>query len=225
MTGAVAASPLATAQGDRPRAGSLRDDRFRTDGSQRGIAAGSRRRVPAGTPGESLFAVLDAARDETIFATLYARQAELWVRSLYQGETAARLAEVAPYLVRLDAGSWVERWVLESGWGHAWGILLWSAETPDRLRRHFRKLTVVTMDDGERWLFRFYDPRVLRVFLPTCDAEQLGQVFGPVRAYCLEDESPETCVEFALSGEALQTRHHRITAGQPTSRVAREAGS
>ena len=44
-------------------------------------------------------------------------------------------------------------------------------------------------DEGQRQLyFRFYDPRVLPVFLPTCDAEQRRQVFGPVeKLYCLSD--------------------------------------
>ena len=35
-------------------------------------------------------------------------------------------------------------------------------------------------------LFRFYDPAILRAFLPTCDASQLAAMFGPIEAYLIE---------------------------------------
>lgn len=36
-------------------------------------------------------------------------------------------------------------------------------------------------------LFRFYDPRVLRLYLPTCTSTELEQVFGPVGTFFTED--------------------------------------
>jgi hypothetical protein len=57
-------------------------------------------------------------------------------------------------------------------------------------------LDVVT-EDGERVFFRFYDPRVLRVYLPTCEDEaNLRSVFGPVGRFYMEGENPETILEF-----------------------------
>jgi hypothetical protein len=57
-----------------------------------------------------------------------------------------------------------------------WGVtrpLPW--KTMETLRDHFRRLTMVRGPDRRRLLFRFYDTRVSRVFLPT------GANLGTVR--------------------------------------------
>ena len=56
------------------------------------------------------------------------------------------------------------------------------------MRNHFRKLLTVYDPNGKPLLFRYYDPRVLRVYLPTCNAEELATIFGPINSYLLEDE-------------------------------------
>ena len=43
---------------------------------------------------------------------------------------------------------------------------------------------------------RFYDPRVLRVFLPTNDVEQANQFFGPIRRFLCEDDEGAACLLF-----------------------------
>jgi hypothetical protein len=50
---------------------------------------------------------------------------------------------------------------------------------------------LVSDENGKTFYFRFYDPRVLRVYLPTCNAEELDMFFGPVRNFFMENESPE----------------------------------
>ena len=52
--------------------------------------------------------------------------------------------------------------------------------TLEELRRHFRKFLKVEDPKGKSLIFRYYDPRVLRVYLPTCNAMELQTVFGPV---------------------------------------------
>ena len=49
----------------------------------------------------------------------------------------------------------------------------------------------VADEDGQTFFFRFYDPRVLRAFLPTCSPSQLTDFFGPVRAMIVESEGGE----------------------------------
>jgi hypothetical protein len=135
-----------------------------------------------------LYAILDAARDPAIYQGLRRLSQSDQVASLYQGPTARELAGVAPYLVSLGTSNRVFDWIWSNGWGEAWGIFFWSLVSMETLRDHFRRLTMVRGPEGQRMLFRFYDPRVLRVFAPICDADQVKELFGPVARYMIEDD-------------------------------------
>ena len=73
------------------------------------------------------------------------------------------------------------------GWGRRWGIFLTSTQPLKDLRRHLRRFLVVEDDRrGEQLYFRFYDPEVLRVFLPTCLPGQAAELFSDVDAFLCE---------------------------------------
>ncbi len=71
------------------------------------------------------------------------------------------------------------------------------------LHRHFRHFLIVKDESGRKLYFRFYDPRVLRVFLPTCTKTQLREFFGPVEVFVLEDENPTNALVFSLEDGVL----------------------
>lgn len=50
--------------------------------------------------------------------------------------------------------------------------------------------------DGKPLYFRYYDPRVLRVYLSTCNAQDTGVLFGPVSRYAMEGEEPAILLRF-----------------------------
>lgn len=151
-----------------------------------------------------LFAVIDAARDPRIFDALLDRQAQLDLASLYQGESAEVLADVAPYLLRLDPACPDCAWLLEQGWGAAWFILVLARGTSEVVRRHLRKFTMVWTEEGRSLLFRFYDPRVLRLFLPTCSPDQLDKLYGEVvLRFFVESLAPDQALMFAWRDGAL----------------------
>jgi len=52
-------------------------------------------------------------------------------------------------------------------------------------------------------LFRYYDPRVLRIYLPTCNAGELSTIFGPITGYIVEDADPWTLLRFSLDSGSL----------------------
>jgi len=56
---------------------------------------------------------------------------------------------------------------------------------------------------GKPLYFRFYDPRVLRTYLPTCNASELAQIFGPVECYVQEGEDPGVLLRFRQAGGKL----------------------
>jgi hypothetical protein len=144
-----------------------------------------------------VYAILDAAHDRGVYAGLQRFGAWHAVMPLYQGSEGDNLAAVGPHLVCLGRTEEIFDWIWENFWGDAWGIFLCSAASPDAVRLHFRRHRLARTADGERLVFRFYDPRVLLPFLPTCTAPQLRDFFGPVQRFVVQDDD----------GAALVTLH------------------
>ena len=125
---------------------------------------------------------------------------------LYRGKLEPDMAEVAPYLVKLEYDSPFAKLVFEKGWGNHWGIFaITPAEINLRdLRKHFRRFLMVYSPEGELVYFRYYDPRVLRCYLPTCNAEEIEIVFGPISCYITEDEDSSVLLRFSPDAEELR---------------------
>lgn len=152
-----------------------------------------------------VYAVLDGARIPDLLPKLDEQNPES--ECLYRGELAPDIAEVAPYLVQLEPASPFTNWILQHGWGNNWGIFATSPADLRAMRRHFRTFLIVHDEEGKPLYFRFYDPRVLRVYLPTCNADELKTVLGPVSNYFLEDENPNIMLRFSgFSGSIQQER-------------------
>jgi hypothetical protein len=146
--------------------------------------------------GRDVWMIVDGARDRRIFGILL--DSYLTYSCLYHGEIAPELEVAAPYLVQLEYDDKYAQQLIERAWGNSWGVFLKCGASVASLRRHLRKFLTVRGPKGEILLFRYYDPRVLRVYLPTCRSEELETVFGPIDRFWLEDESPETMVEFRV---------------------------
>jgi hypothetical protein len=134
--------------------------------------------------GTSLFALLDAARDPDIYSAL--RYSSLEHECLFTGYLSDTLRAASPHLVRIVAGSTACQRLVERAWGQSWGLFLATRVGMREIRRHLRTLLEVRTEERKKLFFRYYDPRVLRVFLPTCDATQLRQVFGPIERFDIE---------------------------------------
>ena len=135
-----------------------------------------------------LFCLLDAACGQEVVQLIEAelRNAKARIQCLYDGNSAQELAAFAPYLVQLSLDSPLLQVLLNKGWGKGWASYFVSRSSFEDLRHHFRRFLLVKLESGEEMYFRFYDPRVLTVFLPTCTASELEDFFGPVEAWMLE---------------------------------------
>lgn len=160
-----------------------------------------------------LFAVLDAARHEDVLPTLQ-REARTF-RSLYEGWQGEGLADVAPYLVELPPDVALFETLTETAWGDAWGVLLFSDASFVDLRRHLRRNLKVRTDDGRHLLFRWYDPRVLRAYLPTCTAEEASAFFGPVAWAACEGRDGREFLRYMPTAEGVRTDAETLTPRPP----------
>lgn len=147
-------------------------------------------------PAQPLFAILDAARDPRVLEILRGSKEEY--RSLYEGEQGDELADFAPYLVRLPPESPLLETLVEEGWGESWGVYLTCAKPFDEVRKHFRHFLLVKLEGQEEDVyFRFYDPRVLRAYLPTCDHFDVKEFYGPVAGFLMEASHPLWLLKFS----------------------------
>ncbi|BCG46418.1 hypothetical protein GEOBRER4_n1214 [Citrifermentans bremense] len=107
---------------------------------------------------------------------------------LYAGELAPDMAEVAPRLALLERDAPFTDWLLGNGWGRGWGIYGKTGSRFTELRCHFRRLAKVADEaTGRPLYFRFYDPKLLAIYLSGCSRKELRECFGPVQQYLVED--------------------------------------
>ncbi|MCG8551925.1 MAG: DUF4123 domain-containing protein [Desulfobacterales bacterium] len=145
-------------------------------------------------PKSRVYAVLDGASIKNLLLHLDEHEPDYFC--LYQGDLPHDVEEAAPYLVHLEKESPFTQWVIEKGWGNHWGIFAVARENIKAMRKHFRTLIMVKDPDGKRLFFRFYDPRIFKTFLPTCNGDELAEVFGPVTCYMQEEDEPDTLLAF-----------------------------
>ncbi len=137
-----------------------------------------------------LYAILDATRSPRILELL--RESVEYSRSLYEGDEGDAMWEAAPYLVDLaDKRSRLVRALVTEGLVRRWGIFFLSTRPFRDVRRHFRRFLMVQDEAAERMYFRFYDPVVLRAFLPTCTAVQAKEFFQDIEAFLVEGDRGE----------------------------------
>jgi hypothetical protein len=148
-----------------------------------------------------VYAVLDGAQSSEVFVSL----ADSYTRHecLYEGVLHSSLRAVAPFLVRLRRGTPFTQWIIDKLITHNWGILLTSSANFKDLRSHLRRFLRVKKEDGSTMLFRWYDPRVIRFYLPTCTCEELKFTYGPIDTYYAKSEMNGVMLAFSRENDQL----------------------
>jgi hypothetical protein len=157
--------------------------------------------------GQPVYAVLDAAREDRLPAFLQAYSVEH--ASLYEGDAGEQLKDVAPYLALLPKTSPLLKLLMSEGWGKGWGVFFNSDAPFASVRQHLRRFLTVQNEEGSSLYFRFYDPRVLRTFLPTCTPEESADFFGPVSRFVSEGEDLAQPLQFKGTPLLARTRLDR----------------
>ena len=149
-----------------------------------------------------LFALLDAARDPAVRRLLIDSGERH--QSLYEGDKGEALADQAPYLVQLPPASQLLNRLAREARGKAWGVFFTCDRSFEVLHKHFRHFLMVQTEQGKSLYFRFYDPRVLRIYLPTCTPEEARTFFGPVAVFLVEGETPESLLSFRSARDGIR---------------------
>ena len=123
---------------------------------------------------------------------------------LFTGDLEPDMQEVAPYLVRLLPRTPFTEWVLDAFWGNHWGIFIQSRYSIQDMRTHFRSLVNVYDEKAVSMIFRFYDPQVMRRFLPTCNQGEVKMFFGKVDTYLAELEDDKNLVRYQIENDSLK---------------------
>ncbi|HEY3442959.1 MAG TPA: DUF4123 domain-containing protein [Paludibaculum sp.] len=140
------------------------------------------------------YAIVDGARDRRIFSNLINSYANSVC--LYRGDLHPELEFAAPYLVQVDFDDRFTQSLIRDGWGQSWGVFLQCPGGIERLRKHLRSLLRVKDEAGRNLVFRYYDPRVLRAYLPTCLPDELRTVYGAIESFYTEGENPDELLVF-----------------------------
>ncbi len=124
---------------------------------------------------------------------------------LFKGETDPAILVRAPWIMKLEPGEELMEWFIEEGWGRNWGVV---AQVPagtefEEVVRHFRQFVQVKLPDQKIVFFRYFDPRVLRLFLPTCDAPQLQSLFALPALLSCESEDPDVMLVYGNKAGTL----------------------
>ncbi len=154
----------------------------------------------------ALYGILDCAVDKSLHGRVEALPSGRAV-CLYEGKLPPRIAAVAPYLVELTPTDPLSRAWRAEGWGANWGLLLSSDESLTRVRRRLRHFTQVRLPDGSGpVLFRFWDPRVFRAYMPLAEPEQAQAWFTDIDRYIVETEGGKGSLSFTFDGGAVAVR-------------------
>ncbi|HVE57384.1 MAG TPA: DUF4123 domain-containing protein [Pyrinomonadaceae bacterium] len=149
-----------------------------------------------------LYCVLDGASVPDLPMRLYETNTPNYC--LFRGELEPDVMYAAPYVAILLPGSSFSEWVLSESSGKHWGIFAHCRYSLKEMRRHCRALVNVYDEKGDPLIFRYYDPRVLRKFLPTCTDDEIITLFGKIETLFAETEDGNTLTAYTLENDRLK---------------------
>jgi hypothetical protein len=152
-------------------------------------------KVVSTDPSCQIYTILDTARNESIYPAIMDFNGEYCC--LFGEGIPVVLAKSSPYLVKLQAQHPFTKWLIGDGWGDSWGIFLESRASLVGLREHFSKFLKVKDEEGKELFFRYYDPRVLRTYMPGCNNKEADMFFGPVHSFFLEGTDSNILLKYS----------------------------
>src|SRR5437868_157638 len=121
----------------------------------------------------AMYGILDCAVAEGLYEHA-ARLAPGQAACLFEGRLHESVLAASPWLVELSPSDPLSIAWRRQGWTANWGILLSSSAGLVAVRRRLRHFTQARLPDGVGpVLFRFWDPRVFRTYMPLVEPDQV----------------------------------------------------
>ena len=143
---------------------------------------------------ERLYTIVDACQAPELIELARSKFGQP-TRMLFKGKAAVHedVESFAPFFIPIDLETdFLEHWATYRDKNA--GILFTSAAEPRTIFRHLRNIFIVQDETGQEHFFRFYDPRVLRTYLPTCTDEEKDIFFGPIIKFLLNGNDPNEVI-------------------------------
>lgn len=129
--------------------------------------------------GISRYLLLDGAQIENLPARLYSLDDNPIAEWLYHATSYQAVFDVGPALVVLRTQSALEQAFMDH-WQHDAGLVIESDAPMQLLAEHLRSLIHARVPGDASMLFRYYDPRVMRHWLPALSTAEKDHLMGPV---------------------------------------------
>ena len=132
------------------------------------------------------YLLLDSSQIPDLYARLFQMAQNTIPHALYLTTRYADLASVGPVLVAVKPNGPLARAFSEE-WQARAGIWLETVADEADLIAHLRSLIHVQLEGDVSALFRFYDPRITRLWLANLMDAERDRLMGPVRCIRLPD--------------------------------------
>ncbi len=129
--------------------------------------------------GVSRYLLLDGAMIENLESRLRDLDANPVVEWLYRTTPYQAVFDAGPALVAVRSNSALEGAFIEH-WQHDAGLIIESDAPMPLLAEHLRSLIHARVPGDASMLFRYYDPRVMRNWLPALSPAEKDPLMGPV---------------------------------------------
>ena len=143
-----------------------------------------------------LYMLIDAAHDTRIFTAL---EECLHTRACLFSEdyVSAALKSASPFLLKIKTIDDFVMWCLQEGVHRHWMIFFTSPEIHvSEMKLHFKRFTYALGPDGKQYFFRYYDPRVLPIFLTAGDQRERKEFFRRCKTVWIPQVSPDGNIQF-----------------------------
>ncbi|HLJ91416.1 MAG TPA: DUF4123 domain-containing protein [Candidatus Angelobacter sp.] len=153
------------------------------------------------------FAILDPCMvSETIKKAEEAGQER--AVSLFNQTPLEEYFTLAPYVFRADEA--LLEWIPKQN-----SVLVFAKVSLQELAAHLQFFLMAALPDRRRWYFRFYDPRILKAYLPSCDLSELSRFYGPIRAFGFHQEENIHVFEREATGETVSVHDGQLWTIRP----------